>query len=241
VSEHAAVARPPIRWVGVVVPAHNEQHLLPACLAALRSAAEAVALPVELLVVLDACTDRSQQAAESIEGITAVAVNAHNVGVARRVGLEQLLRARPQGVPDAETWLATTDADTLVPLAWLTRMLAHASAGWDAVVGTVRVTDWTGHSEQVQAAWQRHYTSADHHGHVHGANLGFRADSYHLVGGMPAVELAEDAQLVAALEAAGQRVRRAGDLPVTTSARVKGRAKGGFASYLRQLDEQLSA
>jgi hypothetical protein len=48
-----------IRAAGVVVPAHDEQTLLPACLAALRHAAEAVSVPVHLLVVADACSDRT--------------------------------------------------------------------------------------------------------------------------------------------------------------------------------------
>ena len=114
-------------------------------------------------------------------------------------------------------------------------MLAHAAGGWDAVAGTVRITDWAEHSEHVQAAWAKDYEARDHHSHVHGANLGIRADAYRSVGGVPSVALSEDAQLVAALEGAGHRVLRAGDLPVATSARRRGRVEGGFATFLREL------
>jgi hypothetical protein len=55
---------------------------------------------------------------------------------------------------------------------------------------------------------------------------------------MPAVALSEDVALVQALEAAGEPVYRAGDLPVVTSARRQGRADGGFAEYLRELEER---
>ena len=54
-----------IEAVGVVVPAHNEETLLPACLMALRRAVNAVGIPVQLLVVADTCTD--QTAATAIE------------------------------------------------------------------------------------------------------------------------------------------------------------------------------
>jgi glycosyltransferase involved in cell wall biosynthesis len=224
-----------ISWVGVVVPAHNEQALLPACIAGLLAAAAAVDVTVELVVVLDSCTDDSSRAAFPA---ATVSVDARNVGQARRAGFDHLLQRRPTGINDRETWLATTDADTIVPPDWLSRMLAHAAAGWTVVAGTVRVTDWTGHAERTRTYWQASYENYDGHHHVHGANLGVRGDAYRLVGGMPAVALSEDVALVRALEAAGERVCRAGDLPVVTSARRQGRADGGFGAYLRELEER---
>jgi glycosyltransferase involved in cell wall biosynthesis len=229
----------PMRWVGVVVPARNEEQLLPACIAGLREAAAAVEVAlevtVEVLVVLDACTDSSRLAARPA---ATLAVDVRNVGQARREGFAHLLRHRPAGINDRQTWLATTDADTIVPPDWLARMLAHAAAGWAAVAGTVQVTDWTTQSERARTYWQSSYKNHDGHHHVHGANLGVRADAYRLVGGMPAVALSEDVALVQALEAAGERVYRAGDMPVVTSARRQGRADGGFAAYLRELEER---
>jgi glycosyltransferase involved in cell wall biosynthesis len=223
-----------ISWIGVVVPAHNEQELLPACIAGLVAAAAAADVTVELLVVLDACTDDSALAAFPAATLS---IDTRNVGQARREGFTRLLQGRPDGVTDSQTWLATTDADTIVPVDWLVRMLAHAAAGWTVVAGTVRVTDWTGHSELVRSSWQADYEDHDDHQHVHGANLGFRGDAYRLVGGMPSVALSEDVALVNALEAAGERIFRAGDLPVVTSARREGRASGGFATYLCELAE----
>jgi glycosyltransferase involved in cell wall biosynthesis len=225
-----------IGWIGVVVPAHNEQDLLPSCVAGLMTAAamaEAAAdVKVEILVVLDACTDGSEFAAAPA---AVLPVDVRNVGQARRQGFAHLLQRRPAGVGDRETWLASTDADTIVPPDWLLRMLAHAAAGWTVVAGTVRITDWTGHSEDARNCWQTAYQDRDDHPHVHGANLGFRGDAYRLVGGMPSIALSEDVALVNALEAAGERINRAGDLPVVTSARRDGRADGGFAAHLREL------
>ena len=48
-----------IEAAGVVVPAHNEEALLPACLVALRRTASALHVPVHLLVVADRCSDRT--------------------------------------------------------------------------------------------------------------------------------------------------------------------------------------
>jgi glycosyltransferase involved in cell wall biosynthesis len=48
----------------VVIPAHNEERYLPACLDAVRVAAARFGRPVEMLVVLNRCTDRSREAAE---------------------------------------------------------------------------------------------------------------------------------------------------------------------------------
>jgi glycosyltransferase involved in cell wall biosynthesis len=53
-----------VNRVGVVVPAHDERDLLPACLAALAVAAARVApVPVEVIVVADACTDDTEELA----------------------------------------------------------------------------------------------------------------------------------------------------------------------------------
>jgi hypothetical protein len=111
-------------------------------------------------------------------------------------------------------------------------MVAYADGGADAVVGTVAVRDWssTGRAETVRRAWQADYARA--RDHVHGANLGVRADRYAAAGGVPATALAEDAGLVAALRAAGARVLTATDITVLTSARSSSRAPGGFSSFL---------
>ena len=83
-----------IAAIGVVVLAHDEQALLPACLAALRVAARHPAvrhLPVHLVPVLDACSDDSGAVAPG-----AVEVQARNVGVARAAGFAAVLQAMAQ-------------------------------------------------------------------------------------------------------------------------------------------------
>ncbi len=226
-----------IRAVGVLIPAHNEQELLPACLASLRRAARALrGLPVHLVVVADACGDLTARAARR-GGASVISVSAGNVGAARAAGAVEALRLAGARDPDG-VWLATTDADTVVPPAWLRQQVRYASQGWDAVAGTIRVADWSGYRRET-AAWfhQRYAGVAGPHPHVHGANLGFRASAYLAAGGFQPVPTAEDHALVAALTAAGARVLRTRALSVLTSARREGRAPHGFSQYLTQLDQ----
>jgi glycosyltransferase involved in cell wall biosynthesis len=224
-----------IEAVGVVIPAHNEEDLLPACLAAVwRAALPLAPVPVHLVVVADACTDRTaQRAARS--GASVVPVQARCVGAARAAGMQEVLR-RTQGLDPAHIWLATTDADTLVPPGWLRGQLRYAAAGWDAVAGTVTVTDWAGRPAHLPAVFRQHYgESRGTHPHVHGANLGFTARAYLVAGPFPPVPTAEDHALVSALSVAGSRVLHTTEVSVRTSARQRARAPHGFSHLLSTL------
>ena len=239
---------PRVARAGVVVPAHDEADLLPACLAALRSAADAAGVPVRLLVVADACTDATAAVAAAA-GAEVIRIRARNVGAARAAGMARLLRTEGTGLATtrlaatrlaatglAATWLATTDADTVVPPGWLRRQLDYAGQGWDVVLGTVTVTDWAGHPPHAPAVFEARYASGTGpHPHVHGANLGIRASAYLAAGGFRPLRTAEDHALVAAATEAGCQVLQAADITVETSARRQARAPRGFSHALRAL------
>jgi glycosyltransferase involved in cell wall biosynthesis len=219
---------------GVVVPAHDEAELLPACLAALRSAADVAGVPVRLLVVADACTDATAAVAAAA-GAEVIRIRARNVGAARAAGMARLL-GRTGGTDPAAMWLATTDADTVVPPGWLRRQLSYADQGWDVVLGTVTVTDWAGHPPHAPAVFEARYAfGAGPHPHVHGANLGIRASAYLAAGGFRPLPTAEDHALLAAATEAGCQVLQAADITVETSARRQARAPRGFSHALRVL------
>jgi len=223
-----------IEAAGVVVPAHNEEALLPACLAALRRAARTVSTPVHVLVVADTCTDKTAATAQAC-GARVISISARNVGAARAAGMTELLRLTAPSDP-ARVWLATTDADTTVPPGWLRRQLRYADRGWDVVLGTVEVADWDGHPPHVPAAFDALYEfGAGPHPHVHGANLGLRASAYLAAGGFRPLRTAEDHALLAAATEAGCPVVQASDITVQTSARRQARAPRGFSHLLRTL------
>jgi glycosyltransferase involved in cell wall biosynthesis len=225
-----------IEAVGVVVPAHNEEALLPACLAALRRAARQVSVPVRVVVAADSCTDRTTAVAHAY-GARVIGLEARRVGAARAAGMAEVLRLKAGASPDlAAIWLATTDADTVVPSGWLRRQVGHADQGWDVVLGRVAVADWSEHPPHVPAAFAVRYESGDRpHPHVHGANIGIRASAYRAAGGFPPLRSAEDHALVAAAAETGCSVLRADDVTVETSGRRHARAPHGFSHLLQSL------
>ncbi|RYX92779.1 MAG: glycosyltransferase family 2 protein [Comamonadaceae bacterium] len=213
--------------IGVVVPAHNEERYIAACLASLLAAARSPRLSedVQIVVVLDACTDRTGAIAESF-GIHTLRTESRNVGMARAAGARHCLAAGAR-------WLAFTDADTLVDADWLAEQLRHDS---DAVCGTVAVDNWSGYESAMQQHFEATYTDADGHRHIHGANLGVSAEAYRLAGGFQPLASSEDVALVAALLAGGWSIAWTASPRVVTSARKDFRAPGGFGATLVRVD-----
>jgi glycosyltransferase involved in cell wall biosynthesis len=220
-----------IRSIGVVVPARNEEKRLPACLSAIRTSACRPGIPpIRIIVVVDDSTDDTELVAAAA-GAETLSLRVRNAGAARAAGFDWLTST--SAVPMHELWLATTDADSRVPPHWLDRHLQWRSDGWDAVVGTVVIEDWSEHPHETRSRFAQHYgSSRDGHSHVHGANLGLSAAAYRQVGGFPALAVAEDHALVMALRRSGSRIARPGGLPVVTSARRDPRADRGFGSLL---------
>ncbi|MEO8796281.1 MAG: glycosyltransferase [Polyangiaceae bacterium] len=228
-----------ISRVGVVVPVHDEEDHLETCLDALEAAC--ARLPerarAHVVVVLDACTDGSEsigQAAAERGLFDILTVGYRNVGRARAAGLDRALVLCGDVAPES-VWLASTDADSLVPSSWLLDQLALASTGADAIAGTVRVHDWQDYPGEGLLRFQEFYDAfggTEHHDHVHGANLGVRADAYRDAGGFAALATGEDHAIVRALRNVGRSVVSTRRIEVTTSARRAGRAPLGFAGFL---------
>ncbi len=216
--------------IAVVVPAHDEEALIGRCLDALLVAARHPDLAgeaVEILVVLDACRDRTAEIARE-RGVACIAVQARNVGAARAAGAQAMLAAGAR-------WLASSDADSAVDSDWLARQLATEA---DAVCGIVVVDDWSGFSPHVRASYEAAYVDAEHHRHVHGASMGVSAAAYVGAGGFPALRCSEDVALVQRLSELGATVRWTNQVRVRTSSRRLARAPGGFGHLLGKLQRQ---
>lgn len=224
--------------IGVVVPVHDEEQALRQSLDALDVAASRVAMPVAVIVVLDACTDGSADVVDGFPGggVRAIAVEANSVGFARAAGMTELLRRNGE----SGTWLATTDGDSIVPPNWFTAQMRHVDAGARVIAGTIDVHDWGDRSSVLRERARNDYR-ADPHRHIHGANLSFAATAYRAAGGFRSLTCDEDVQLVHAFSANAEPITWATDLPVITSARREARAPRGFASYLSSLEDSLQA
>lgn len=226
--------------LAVVVPVHDEEELLAGCLESLAvavAAAEGVGARVEVVLALDACTDRSSAIAAEFE-VTTVAVTAARVGAARRAGVAEALRLL-DSVDLADVWIANTDADSAVPVNWLTHQLALMRAGSDIVLGTVR-PDFADLAPAHVAYWRATHHRGRPAGNTHGANLGVRGSVYRAAGGFTDVPEHEDVRLVETARALGAIVTASDAAEVTTSGRVEGRTPGGYAAFVRATAAQFA-
>lgn len=205
-----------IQRIAVVVPACNEEQLLGRALDAISIAAEAVEVPVEVVVVANGCSDRTSEIAAGL-GAHVIVEPERNVGLARSIGAAWAARHGDDGL-----WIATTDADSAVPVHWLSAQLRTAASGFDVFLGTVTL-DAADHARH--HLWVERYLR--NHDHVHGANLGVRATSYRLAGGFAPVVAHEDVALVDRLREVGAKLDWATDAAVLTSARLDSRAPDG--------------
>jgi cellulose synthase/poly-beta-1,6-N-acetylglucosamine synthase-like glycosyltransferase len=224
--------------VGIVIPAQNEEATIERCIRSVLASCEASERCSEawMVLVADRCTDRTIEIARHALGSRGEVLvsTAGSPGTARRLGVAAVIhhfRTRdPQRI-----WLANTDADTHVPLNWISTHLEHADANAGAVAGIVEL-DPLGLRSDVHELYRSTYKLAPDgtHTHVHGANLGVRADAYLDAGGWSDVPVAEDHCLWGRLLNRGWRVRSPASSVVLTSGRLQGRAQGGFADTLRR-------
>lgn len=236
----------------VVIPARNEEQRLPACLQALAASR----LPgVAVLIVANNCTDRTCEVAAAtaealllpLQVLTCHLADHQGVGTARRLGCDAALATWP----DAQM-LLSTDADCIAGPDWIAKNLSHLSR-YDAVCGVVtpiaqelsvlRDMDLVparmeGQYERLVMAYYRlcqldpNGLHGDH-GHAAGASIALRTAAYRAAGGFADCATGEDRDLVRRLKLAGQRVLHAGDVTVTASCRLDGRARDGMSAALR--------
>jgi glycosyltransferase involved in cell wall biosynthesis len=224
--------------VDVVVPARDEELHIEACLRALLAAraelrAERPDVSCAITVVLDDCTDATPDLVGRIAAtepdLHVVVIRSGSVGAARAAGATDAL-GRP-GPP--LRWIANTDADSRVATGWLVQQADALRSGVGVLVGSV-VPDPADLPADVLAGWRATHPDGVVVGHVHGANLGVRADVYRDLGGFTLVPEHEDVLLVERAWATAVRVESTGALPVTTSGRLVGRTPGGYAAHLRE-------
>jgi glycosyltransferase involved in cell wall biosynthesis len=225
----------------VLIPARNEEDLLPRCLRSVIAAREALLSSTphgvsscDVVVAVDRSTDATFSIAQRMLGDLGVAIrcDAGMVGAARAEAARIALRGRKRMA--SRVWLANTDADCMVPTTWLTDQLDLADTGAQALAGVVDVDSFAEHTAGVPERFRSTYLLSPDgmHPHVHGANMGVRADAYLCAGGWATLCTAEDHDLWRRLEATGVQRLSPSYLQVLTSGRRVGRAPMGFAGAL---------
>ena len=227
----------------VVVPAHNEEALVDDCLRALAAQAG----QFEVLLVLDRCTDATEQRArEAARDLTLHVIHGDGVGVgaARRLGMD-LACERLLALGRAEGLIATTDADSQVEPGWLAAQLQAVARGSFAIGGRVQIGDELSPVVQRrretaaaarldQARESAHPQARTEHHQFSGASMALTAATYARVGPLDPRRALEDETLERTLHRHGIPVDRLSTVRVTTSGRRDGRAPRGLAVDLRR-------
>jgi len=227
--------------ISVLIPARNEEALLPRCLdSVLRSRALLPpSISCDIVVAVDRSTDDTWQIATNmLRGYgTVAATEAGMVGrsraLAAAIALENYAGFR------SRCWLANTDADCIVPEDWLLKQISLADEGVEAIAGIVEVDSFEEHAPHVVDRFRSSYAihPDGSHPHVHGANLGVRGDAYLRAGGWRELATAEDHDLWQRLLHINTRSISTNSLRVVTSGRRAGRAPHGFAEALAAHNE----
>ena len=129
----------------IVVPARNEEDLVGQCMQALANQNFVSPAEYEVILVLDGCTDetenRAKEVARNAPDLTLYFLDgpAEGAGHARRVGMEAACdRLLSLGL---ETGLiASTDADTVVAPDWLAAQLGCLDRGARAIGGRIELS-----------------------------------------------------------------------------------------------------
>ncbi|RXH53996.1 glycosyltransferase [Granulicella sibirica] len=222
--------------IAVLIPARNEEALLERCLHSVLAAQRRLPPNVsfDLVVVADSSMDDTYRIASALIRRVGLVIetDAACVGAARALAAEAALSRAT--VPAERCWLANTDADCVVPETWLVDQLARAVEGYVAVAGVIDVDSFAEHDPGVSTRFRLTYllNPDGTHPHVHGANLGVRADAYLTAGGWNPLRTAEDHDLWNRLKAGRHRATADTRLSVVTSGRRVGRAPDGFADAL---------
>ncbi|MBU1327181.1 glycosyltransferase [Patescibacteria group bacterium] len=195
--------------ISVVIPTFNEEKYLPTTL---RSLQKLDTPPSEIIVVDGMSTDKTAEIAGKM-GAKVLRVPHRGIGFARQKGLE---------IVKSEI-TAYTDADTVVPADWLTKIhTTLSSPGVVGVFGTFRVPSgwwvyrfWVNTIQQIANQilyWLGILMAA-------GQNMAFKTDAGRAVGGFPPeFKIAEDLEMMRRLKSQGNVIFRQ-DLVVLSSGR----------------------
>ena len=193
-------------------------------------------ISITICVVADSCVDQTAQiAVDALAGHQhgiVIETDVQSAGAARALGSATTIARHDH---PSRLWYANTDADTVVPSDWLRRHLRHAATGAGCVAGVVNLSRM---DRRLRRAFHHSYRQGigrHTHRHVHGANLGIRADVLLRIGNWPSVVSGEDQFLWDRAGAFGVARRADPRLVVETDGRLTGRAPDGFAADLARI------
>lgn len=137
-------------------------------------------------------------------------------------------------------WILNTDADSVVPQTWISRLLDRSTAADEpaAITGLVELEGWT----NSETARRRYHAIIDAgipattHDHGYGGNLAVRWDTYQEIGGFRSVAHGEDQDLIDRLRRQHVPVAAIFTPTAIPSGRAPGRAGHGLGALLARLE-----
>jgi len=214
-------------FLSVVIPAHNEEQYLPACLQALRQQTYPFE-GYEIIVVDNASLDGTANLARKFG---ARVIHEPVKGIAR---------ARQRGFEEARgDVIVSTDADTVAPPFWLARIAGHFTREPDlgGVCGPVYWPEGRRHEQflmKYPVTWALAVSNRIGRSWWIGSNFAVRADVFWLVDGFRGFDpggLIGDDLYISSQVSRVSRTLFDPDLAVSASAR---RVKEGYLNFLRR-------
>ena len=240
--------------VSVVVPARDEEELVGACLRALATQQEVSPEEYEVLLVLDHCTDDTEERAREVAGeypllrLHLLDGPGKGAGHARRLGMEAAC-TRLLDLGREDGLISSTDADTTVAPNWLAAQLAAAARGARAIGGRIELPEEAALPDDV-SQWRaeqgrkrhldlledlenvRESPARTEHWQFSGASLALTAATYREIGGLEPRAALEDEYLERVLRQRSIPIERPMAVRVVTSDRLVGRARRGLSRDL---------
>lgn len=222
--------------------------------------------PFDVVVGLNNTTDRSAKLLASARDFHAHRFHLHieeadfspdkaHAGSARRLAMEAGRRRVGTG-----GILLSTDADCRPPVHWISANISALQSGQADIIGGRLVIDAQEALSPEVAACHRHWLAyweavraledeidpcdwdpQPRHGDHTGASLALTAATYAAAGGVPPVAQAEDRALVRAVLKNGGRLAHPAQVWVRVSPRLNGRAKGGMADFMADMQARAAA
>ncbi len=114
--------------LSIAVPAHNEERYIGRCIESIARSARLAAQPVEVVVALNRCTDRTRQIAESL-GARCVAEDTKCIAAVRNAAV-RATSAAAIATLDADSWMAPHTVATVLAHVHDARFIGGGTVIW---------------------------------------------------------------------------------------------------------------
>lgn len=114
--------------LSIAIPAHNEERYIARCIGSIASSAQTAGQPVEIVVALNRCTDRTQQIAESL-GARCVVNDTKCIAAVRNSAVRATTTSAIATL-DADSWMSSHTVSEILKRISDNRFIGGGAALW---------------------------------------------------------------------------------------------------------------